>query len=520
MENLNSISIPDEIKSSQMGAEDENSEWLGIPKHLLMECAGYSFTQKIIKEFDLKPYDRVLIFSGLGNNGGDSFVIARHLSSSKIYATLILCGLPEKIRTEEGRLNWKIINNLDLAIDIIIVKDSSEFADIQKQIKEMKFNTIIDGLLGTGIQGKLREPISSAIDVINTFQANGIKVASIDVPSGMDPDNGNVIDKAVKADLVVTFHKMKSGLNYPSDHVKKIEVAPIGIPLEANIFIGLGDFKPVMKKHPEHSHKGENGKVLVIGGSREFSGAPALASLAAIKMGVDLVRTFVPECISEVVKKYSPNLIVSDGPGDYISIEHLAEMEDLIKWADAILIGPGMGINEITEDSIIQILETIKHEKKPCVLDADALKLIKGRVEIIKYLDVVVTPHEGELKILTGASLPDKNNRLERLSKVLAIAAKFKATFLVKGKYDYISNGVERKINRTGCSQMTVGGTGDVLAGICVALLSLGNNAFNSACSAAFLNGLVGETCLKEVGETFTSLDMINCIPNTLKRLL
>jgi hydroxyethylthiazole kinase-like uncharacterized protein yjeF len=520
MDNLNKLTFSNTINSLQMAAEDNNSEWLGIPKSLLMECAGYSFTQKIIEYFNLNPFDRVLIFSGLGNNGGDSFVIARHLSSMKIYVNLVLFGPSEKIRTEEARLNWKIINNLNLAIQIKTINDSSEIKTLRNYLKNFKFDLIIDGLLGTGIKGEIREPISSAIDLINDFQSKGVKIASIDVPSGMDPDSGRIIDKAVNADLVVTFHRLKKGLMEKTENIGKLDLSPIGIPLEANVFVGIGDFKPTIKRHPELSHKGENGKILVIGGSKEYSGAPALASLAALKMGVDLVRTYVPECISEIVKKYSPNLIVIHGPGNYISIDHMAPLQELIEWADAILLGPGMGINDITKEATIKILENVSELNKPCVIDADALKLIKVNLDLIKNPNIILTPHGGEFKIMVGETLPDTNNLIERVKVISDIAKKYGATFLVKGKFDIISNGIERKINQTGCSQMTVGGTGDVLAGLCAAFLSMKNNPFNSACSAAFLNGLVGEFCLKEVGEFFSSLDMIDNIPKTLKKIL
>jgi len=503
-----------------MASEDNNSEWLGIPKNLLMECAGYSFTQNIIEYYNLKPYQRVIIFSGLGNNGGDSFVIARHLSSMKIYVDLILIGLPEKIRTEESRLNWNIIQNLKLAIQIRIIKDSSEFKNLQEELNKIKFELIIDGLLGTGIKGKIREPISSAIDLINEFQSKGIKITSIDVPSGMNPDTGTILDKVIKADYVITFHKLKNGLKENTEYAKKVEVCPIGIPLEANLFVGRGDLIPTIKIHPESSHKGENGKILVIGGSKDYSGAPALASLAAIKIGVDLVRTFVPESISEIIKKYSPNLIVNHGSGDYISVEHLASLKELIEWADAILIGPGMGINNITQEATLKILDILSELNKPCVIDADALKLIKNNLKLIQRSNIILTPHEGEFKIMTGESLPPMENFIERLENVSRVAKRYGATFLVKGKYDLISNGIERKINQTGCSQMTVGGTGDVLAGLCTAFMSVKNSAFNSACSAAFLNGLAGELCLEEVGDFFTALNMINKIPATLKKIL
>ncbi|MFX1495882.1 MAG: NAD(P)H-hydrate epimerase, partial [Promethearchaeota archaeon] len=182
MEGYNS----ERITSEEMTILDNNSEWLGIDKAQLMECAGYSFAIEICTKYNLDSYSKVLIFCGTGNNGGDGFVVARHLNSLGIKTIVILVGDAEKIRTKEARLNWNIIrNNLNHLIGIKLLKDSTDIRKIGVMLDEDKnFKLIIDGLLGTGIKGKVREPIATVIDFINEIKIQyKIPVVSIDVPS-------------------------------------------------------------------------------------------------------------------------------------------------------------------------------------------------------------------------------------------------------------------------------------------------------------------------------------------------
>ncbi|MEJ2293590.1 MAG: NAD(P)H-hydrate epimerase [Candidatus Lokiarchaeota archaeon] len=232
------------ITSEEMGVLDTNSEWLGIPKSHLMECAGYSFASEIVNRYELDGFSKVLIFCGTGNNGGDGFVVARHLNSFGVKSIVILVGPSDKIGTEEALLNWNIIHNsLNMSIETMIIKDSTNIGDIAILIEDDKnFKLIIDGLLGTGIKGRIREPIATAIEFINEFHMQlNIPVASIDVPSGMDPNTGEVADKAVKSDLVITFHRNKKALHPKTEFIKDLVVKSIGIPLEAQIFVGRGD---------------------------------------------------------------------------------------------------------------------------------------------------------------------------------------------------------------------------------------------------------------------------------------
>ncbi|MFX0047884.1 MAG: NAD(P)H-hydrate dehydratase, partial [Candidatus Hermodarchaeota archaeon] len=437
-----------------------------------------------------------------------------HLASYGIKVLVILVGTPDKIRTKEARINWDIIfNNLIYSIKTVFIKDSTDAKKIMKLIeKDQAYSLIVDGLLGTGISGKIREPISSAIDLINEIKENidHIKVASIDVPSGLDPDTGKIPDKVVHSDLVVTFHRVKEGLKAKKEY--QILEKSIGIPPEASIFVGKGDVLPNLKIRKIDNHKGEFGRVLVIGGSKNYSGAPAYSSLSSIQFGCDLVITFVPEIIGDVLRSYSPNMIVRTSPGDYLTTKAFDEISWLTDWANTIVIGPGLGTNDSSEELLVKIFEDPELTKKSFVIDADALKLLKTHLDLIKGKNVILTPHEGELKVICDIDLPSYDEIEKRGTKIYKTAKELDVTLLVKGPYDYISDGDKLKINRTGCPEMSIGGTGDVLAGLCASFLTTGINLLQAACSAAFLNGYIGEYCKKIVGPRFTAMDMINKI--------
>ncbi len=510
------------ITSEEVSTLDNNAEWLGVPKNLLMECAGYAFATEIISKYKLKEGSKIAIFCGTGNNGGDGFVVARHLSSLGIKVLVVLIGMPESIRTQEALLNWNVVSkHLIYSVQVEIARDSTDVAKVGVIFDQGKpFDLIVDGLLGTGVNGKIREPISTGIDMINSLkEQKKIKVVAIDVPSGMDPNTGSIPDKAVKADLVITFHKIKRGLDVKSEHVKEIVVKPIGIPYEAKLFVGRGDLMPCLKIRKVDNHKGQFGRMLVIGGSKNYSGAPAYSSLTGIHFGIDLVITYAPQVVGDVIRSYSPNLIVRTSPENFLSLTALEEIAWLIDWSNAVVIGPGLGVEKQCEELLVKLLEKLKEGKKSFVLDADALKLVKNHLDLIKGEKCIVTPHESELKIMTGIVLPPYERIDERVKIISDLAKKLDITMLIKGPYDYISNGTFTKVNITGCPEMSIGGTGDILAGLCACFLATENDPFRSACSAAFLNGSIGEYIKKEIGTRFNSMDMIQNLENVIRKL-
>ncbi|HLC24184.1 MAG TPA: NAD(P)H-hydrate epimerase [Nitrosopumilaceae archaeon] len=212
-----------EITVKQMMQIEENGHQMGFPRKMMMENAGAAATRYIVEKFPNISLKKILVFAGLGNNGGDAFVVARHLAGYGSVVKVILLGNPEKIKTEEGRTNWKLLEKMN-SLDLIVASDVHEL--------DLEADIIVDGILGTGISGKIKEPHASAIDMINKSKA--FKLA-LDVPSGLDPDTGNVSDKCVKADVTITFHKMKVGMPKRMDVCGIILVEKIGIPTEAEV---------------------------------------------------------------------------------------------------------------------------------------------------------------------------------------------------------------------------------------------------------------------------------------------
>jgi len=216
-----------EITVKQMMQIEENGHQMGFLKKFMMENAGASAVRRLKEKFENLSSKKILIFAGLGNNGGDALVIARHLVGHGSKVTVVLLGEPEKIKTEESKWNWELLSH---SKSINFIKGSKEIKANLPGLESLEDDVIIDGILGTGISGTIREPYASAIKYINDSKA--FKLA-VDVPSGLDPDTGNTSNIFVKADFTITFHKMKIGMPKRKDLCGKIFVEKIGIPPEA-----------------------------------------------------------------------------------------------------------------------------------------------------------------------------------------------------------------------------------------------------------------------------------------------
>jgi NAD(P)H-hydrate epimerase len=338
------------------------------------------------------------------------------------------------------------------------------------------------------------------------------KILSVDVPSGIWSDLSSMQKIMVKADKIVTFHDTKPCLTIPE--LEKItDVCSIGVPPEAEIFVGKGDVFSALPARKETSHKGQNGMVLVVGGSLKYSGAPVLASRSALRTGADLVITCIPESIAGSVRSDSPNMIVQSFPGDYLITEHIAGILKLFEKFDSMVLGPGLSENPKSLEFAKELLKQIPKEK-PIIIDADALKAIKTDLSILKNLSSILTPHQGEFKILFGSGLP--KTWQEKSDFVRSIAYENSSTILLKGKYDTISNGVLTKTNRTGHEGMTVGGTGDVLAGILGSLCAVNPNLFRAACASSYIAGKAGEIAAEDFGNSLLATDVIEKIPEVI----
>jgi hydroxyethylthiazole kinase-like uncharacterized protein yjeF len=503
------------ITSEEAAVLDENAAYLGVSTLCLMENAGKEVADFVAERLGNRiDGGKVTLFVGTGNNGGDGLVAARHLANMGAIVEVVLLGTPQEIRTREASHNYKTIEQMTFTIKTHIIEDSSELKSISKLLKES--DIIIDAIFGTGVRGRIREPAASAIALINSSTA--LKVA-VDIPSGVDPDTGEVNSVAVHADATVTFHRVKKGLLSCKDCAGDVIVKGIGIPVEAEIIVGPGDVRRAVKPRLKNSQKGDYGKILLIGGSSQYSGAPCFSALATLKTGAGLSIIAAPTSVSNVIRSFSPELIVRDLPGKILSPEAIPTINELLDWASTIVIGPGLGTSDDTKKAFTEILKRIGIRKTPTVIDADGLKLLVGNESLLRETDAILTPHMGEFKILTGSSIPDTDSFEESMKIVCREARKLGATLLLKlaNGVAVISDGKTTKINLTGNAGMAKGGVGDVLSGTVATFLSWTKSPFEAATAGAFVCGKAGDLAFEEAGDSLTPTDILEAICEVMK---
>jgi len=492
----------DSITSREMRALEINAEYFGVSRLQLMENAGRSVAAEISTRFPSKK-TRIVLFCGLGGNGGDGFVAARHLISMGYSVKLVVAGRSVCIKHDEALRNWLALKALLDRIEVNQVTDSSE-------IREEKADVAVDALLGLGLKCIPRQPIASLIEAINQMQTFRL---AIDIPSGLDSDTGDVMQQAVKADLTVTFHKPKPGLLHSKVFVGELLVRDIGLPDAFENFAGPGDVGLVRKDRPDESHKGDFGKLLVVGGNETFVGAPLLVAMAAFRTGIDLVYVAAPEKTAHEISSMDPSIITLKLEGKHLNEGNIPQIRQFLEKATAAVVGPGLGLHEETRRAVAEVVVAAEDLGIPLVLDADGLKAFAEFKRPLK-IPLVLTPHTGEYFTLTEKELP--SNLEERIKKVRKTAAHLKAVVLLKGQTDIISDGERVKINFSGNPGMTVGGTGDVLSGIVGAYVSQNSNPFEAAVAGAFINGAAGDFVTREKGHHMIPADLLDWIPKII----
>ena len=472
------------ITSKEMAVVDANAAALGVPRKQLMESSGNAVASAVRDRAD--PGDSMALICGRGNNGGDAFVAARFLSAFDV--TVHLLGREATISTDIARENWDALEAAE--IDALAVTDSAALSLGDPDV-------VVDAMLGTGVTGALREPEATAAEAVN---ANDATVVAVDVPSGVDADTGEADGVAVEADHVVTFHDRKPGLR---DLEATVTVADIGIPEAAEQFVERGDLRR-LSRDPT-AHKGEFGTVSVIGGG-PYTGAPALSARAALRAGADLATVSCPESVAAEVQGYSENLIVDALPGDRLGPDHVETLLAAAEEADCVVLGPGLGDHDDTLDAVGEFLAAFDGTT---VVDADALQVVPS---VETEATLVCTPHQGELRAMGGETADDP---AERADRVATFAEELGATLLVKGAQDVITDGTTTRRNRTGNPGMTVGGTGDVLAGVCGAV-ACSLDPPDAAAVAAYANGRAGDLVVEEYGHGLTATDLLDAVPRAL----
>ena len=472
------------ITSEEMAVVDTNAEALGVPRKQLMESSGNAVARSVRELID--PGSEIAVVCGRGNNGGDAFVAARFLEAYDV--TVHLLGRPETIATRIAQENWEALVAADYDTDV--VRDT---VDLDLGTPDL----IVDAIVGTGVTGALREPEATAVRAINRTDA---RVLAVDVPSGIDADTGRAAGDAVEADHVVTFHDEKPGLDALD---VPVTVADIGIPDAAALFVERGDLQRLSREPT--AHKGDFGSVLVVGGG-PYTGAPALSAQAALRAGADLAYVTAPETITGEIQGYSENLIVRPLPGDRLDPSHVERLLDLAETVDTVLVGPGLGDRAATLAAVESFLEAFDGT---AVVDADALRVVP---DVETSATLLCTPHQGELRGMGGPSADEWRRRAELVS---AFADELGHVLLVKGAYDVIAGGDRHRVNRTGNPGMTVGGTGDVLAGVAAALACT-LDPFDAAAVAAYANGTAGDIVVEERGYGLLATDLLEALPRSL----
>lgn len=497
--------LPSVVTSVDMAAIEENAEASGFSRVCMMENAGSATARFISSRMNVSG-KTLLFLCGTGNNGGDGFVAARHLRNTGAKIVVVLVGRPQDIRSEEARVNWLLLLQMD-DVEKVSVADSSETGVVKELLA--KCDCVVDAMLGTGIRGVLKEPVASIVRKVNS---SGKTVFAVDVPTGLGPESCEE-GLAVKASYTLTFHKAKDFLE-DSPYAGQVAVADIGIPLEAELYTGPGDVRRVVKTRRRDSHKGDYGYALVVGGSETFSGAPALAGLSTLRVGAGLAILAVPEPVAGSVRAMSPDLVVYATPGRHLNTDAIPLVSKLMDKADSVIVGPGLGLHEETVEAVRMIVEEAGSKLLPVVVDADGFKAFKKFPSLLK--GVVATPHRGEFKQVFETELEARwFNNVDRL---VELSRRHGFTLLLKGFETVITDGFRIKVNKHATPGLAVGGTGDVLSGIIAAFLAWGNSGFSSAAAAAYVHGDAGIMAVREKGFHITASDLIEKIPESLRK--
>ncbi len=478
------------ITKEQMFLADQDAiNSHGLTQKKLMENAGLKVFESVINFWGCPQ--KICVLCGRGNNGGDAKIAAEHF----------------KIHGAE--------------VEIIFAESPNAISSLEKSLKNS--DLVIDGLFGIGLNKDISGDNEILVDLINRNKFSdsnpkrlNYRVVSVDIPSGLNADTGQVMGICVNADLTVTFHAPKVGM-LTSNGINlcgRIIVADIGIPYKSDFFsfeskVFLADHlivKRTYKYRKTYSNKSDNGKTLVFASSNSMAGASILCSRSAIRAGAGLIYQFVPRNLQPFINISVPESIV-------FSYDDLSKLRAIN--FSAVIAGPGIG-----RENKSMLKKIIKETKSSTIIfDADALNIIAEDESIIKKINrkVVLTPHPAEMARLLKCSVEEvQNDRIKASNKA---AEKFNAVVVLKGLNTVVSEPLGRTcVVSAGNPSLATGGSGDVLAGIIGAIIGQGADVFESAVSGAYIHGMAADIVRSLKGETGVSpLDIIDAIPYFIK---
>jgi len=510
------------VTAGEMQEMDRQTiETFGIPGKMLMENAGRGATQIFVDHFREKA-GRVCILAGKGNNGGDGFVMARYLSQMGLRVEVYLLSLKEGISGDAG---WNLHLLNPLKIPIYEIPDVSLFSKYQPHIKQN--DVLIDAILGTGLKSDVRGYFKEVIDFINN---SNIPVFSVDMPSGLNSDTGEICGKCIQAEITATFGFPKTGhFLYPGRTLTgKLRTVDIGIP---NFIIDKVDpfhqlvtpeyLLNYIKERPPESHKGNTGHLLVIAGSPGKTGAVAMTATAAVRSGAGLTTAGIPESLNAIMETLLMEAMthpLQESKAGYLGKNAASDIIELSKNKQCLAIGPGLGNDHDTKELILTILPDIE---PPVVIDADGLNILSENLTVLKKRKspTILTPHPGEMSRLCGKST--KAIQSDRVNTALNFSKKYGVYTVLKGAGTIIATPYCRIfINPTGNPGMASGGMGDVLTGMIAGFICQKIPLEAACCAGVYLHGMAADTLSFKKGPFgYLASEVMDIIPYEINNL-
>jgi NAD(P)H-hydrate epimerase len=493
----------------------------GIPSLFLMENAGRGSADSIARSFGPLSGLSVVIACGKGNNGGDGFVVARHILNQGAVVTVLLVAPPSQLKGD-ALLNFKILN--------AIQKQSPQQLSIKKIagniLSRTRGDLVVDALLGTGFSGSIRAPYAGVIDWMNKQK---VPVVALDLPSGINGTTGEMTNKAVKAGRTVTMGAIKAGLlcNQGREHAGYVEVIDIGIPSSVyrsehlqTFQMEAGDVREALPRRKKTAHKYSVGKVFVLAGSTGFTGAAALTASAALRSGAGAVVLGTPQTVYPILAKKLSETIVVPLPSTHegsLSLAGRQPIEDRMRWADVTVIGPGLSQNAETMDLVVKLLSGGKGR---ILIDADGLNAVAAagtRLLRNSKAEIIVTPHTGEFSRLAGVAASD--TEVHRIERAREFSKTHRVAIVLKGAPTATADPEGTVVlNSTGNAGMATVGSGDVLSGIVAGLWAQGMGRMQAASSGVWLHGKSGDLAAAKLGErSIVAQDLIDYLPPAMQ---
>jgi hydroxyethylthiazole kinase-like uncharacterized protein yjeF len=518
------------VTSSQMRNIDKKTiEGIGIPGLELMKKAGSGVALAAKEMLGEIKNKKVVIFCGRGNNGGDGFVVGRYLSEWGANVQFYITCKKEEV-SRDAKTNLQKAEKMSLPITEVLKKEEIPL--------KIEADLIVDALFGTGFSGEITGFMKDIVEAINS---SGIRVISVDIPSGLHADTGQFTGACIKAERTVTMALPKIGhFFFPGKEMSgKVSVVDIGVPEqvveEENINLNLitEEVKKMLPKRPGDAYKGTCGRVVLIAGSTGLTGAASLASLSSLRAGAGMAILGIPQSLNPILEIKLTEVMTKPLPDvrkkGALALRGLGEIRELLKWGDCCALGPGLGQHFETIELVRRLISKIN---MPTVIDADGLNAIAKDVSILKECQapLILTPHIGELSRLNG--VPIGEIAKDRIKYASDFAKEYNCVLVFKGAPTIISEpSGQTYVNPTGNAGMATAGSGDVLTGIIVGLLAqmlmlrkgedIRKIMLDSALAGVYIHGLTGDLAKEEKGEMgMIAGDMMERIPEVLLRIV